>query len=297
MSARADLFRALGALCEPPERGHEVIAEALGLPPGPEAGDYAEAFLFGAYPYASVYLGEEGMLGGEARDRVAGFWRAVGIVPPAEPDHIAALLGLYAALIEAEETAAAVGDRARSTLRRASRKALLWEHLLSWLPAYLDKVVELAPPYFAAWARLLDSALAAEATELGMQAELPLQLRSAAGLPTVDASDGAWVNALLSAVRTGIILTRWDLRRGARQIGVGSRVAERAYMLRTMLEQDAAGTASWLADEASRWAAKHQALEPSLGAVAGFWRARAEATRAALRLVEPARSAATSRGR
>ncbi|HLO34468.1 MAG TPA: molecular chaperone TorD family protein, partial [Candidatus Deferrimicrobium sp.] len=207
MSARADLFRALGAVCEPPDHGHAAIAEALGLPAAPAAGDYAEVFLFGAYPYASVYLGEQGMLGGEARDRVAGFWRALGLTPPAEPDHIAALLGLYAALIEAEETAP---DPATSALCRSSRKALLWEHLLSWLPVYLDKVVDLAPTYYAAWAGLLDASLRDEAAALGEQAELPLQLRAAPGLPEPDAAEAAWIEALLSAVRTGVVLTRAD---------------------------------------------------------------------------------------
>lgn len=280
MSARSDLFRALGAISEPPDRGHAAIAAALGLPAGPADGDYAEVFLFGAYPYASVYLGEEGMLGGEARDRVAGFWRALGLTPPAEPDHIAALLGLYAALIEAEEAeAGSVG----AALARSSRKALLWEHLLSWLPAYLDKVTELAPPYYAAWGRLLHAALADEAAELGGQADLPLQLRAAPGLPQADASSADWVTAMLSAVRTGVVLTRADLRRGARELGIGARVAERAYMLRSMLEQDAVGTTSWLAAEASRAAASHRATEPSFGVVGGFWRERAEASATALR--------------
>ncbi len=280
MSARADLFRALGAVSEPPDPGHAAIAEVLGLPAGPEAGDYADVFLFGAYPYASIYLGEEGMLGGEARDRVAGFWRAIGLTPPAEPDHIASLLGLYAALIEAQETEA---DPVGAALARSSRKALLWEHLLSWLPAYLDKLIEIAPPYYAAWARLLGAALVDEAAELGAQAELPLQLRAAPGLPAPDAPGVDWVQALLSAVRTGVVLTRADLRRGARELGIGARVAERAYMLRSMLEQDAVGTTRWLADEASRAAATHRATEATFGAVSGFWRERAEASEAALR--------------
>lgn len=294
MSARADLFRALGAICEPPEQRHAAIAEALGLPSGPADGDYADVFLFSAYPYASVYLGEHGMLGGEARDRVAGFWRALGIAPPAEPDHIAALLGLYAALIEAEETAP---DAARSALCRSSRKALLWEHLLSWLPPYLAKVVELAPPYYAAWARLLDASLSDEANELGEQAELPLQLRASPGLPEPDAQGTAWTEALLSAVRTGIVLTRADLRRGARELGLGSRVAERSFMLRSMLDQDAPATAAWLATEASRWTARHQAHEAILGRVATFWQTRAEATSAALRALELAVPAAARDGR
>jgi TorA maturation chaperone TorD len=294
MSARADLFRALGSVCEPPEPGHAAIAEALGLPAAPAAGDYAEVFLFGAYPYASVYLGEKGMLGGEACDRVAGFWRALGLAPPAEPDHVAALLGLYAALIEAEETAP---DPGRSALRRSSRKALLWEHLLSWLPPYLDKVAELAPPYYAAWARLLDASLSSEAGELGEQAELPLQLRASPGLPEPDAEGTAWVEALLSAVRTGIILTRSDLRRGARELGLGSRMAERGFMLRSMLEQNAPATAAWLAAEASRWTIRHQANEAILGRVAAFWQTRAQATHAALRSLELAVPSAARDGR
>ncbi|HEX2756543.1 MAG TPA: molecular chaperone TorD family protein [Candidatus Limnocylindrales bacterium] len=289
MRARADLFRALGALCEPPEPGHIAIAAAIGLPGGPASGDYAEVFLFGAYPYASVYLGEEGMLGGEARDRVAGFWRALGIRPPTEPDHIAALLGLYATLIELEESEP---DKARAALARSSRKALLWEHLLSWLPAYLDKLMEIAPPYYADWARLLGDALIDEAADVGGQTELPLQLRAAPGLPETDAPSADWVQALLSAVRTGVVLTRFDLRRGARELGIGARVAERAYMLRSMLEQDAPATTSWLAAEASRWAIRHQEKEATLGRVAVFWRTRAEASNAALRSLAQAVPAA-----
>lgn len=288
MTAGADLFRALGAVSEPPDPGHAAIAEALGLPPGPATGDYAEVFLFGAYPYASVYVGDEGMLGGEARDRVAGFWRALGLVPPGEPDHLASLLGLYAALIEAEEQGP---GSATSAIARSSRKALLWEHLLSWLPVYLDKLIEIAPPYYAAWARILSAALLDEAAELGPQAELPLHLRAASGLPEANAAGADWVQALLSAVRTGVVLTRADLRRGSRDLGIGARVAERAYMLRSMLEQDGQATTSWLAGEASRWARLHEANEAELGNVAAFWRTRAEATTAALRLVEPAMSA------
>ena len=219
------------------------------------------------------------MLGGEARDRVAGFWRALGLTPPAEPDHLAALLGLYAALADAEDAAP---DPARRALCRVSRKALLWEHLLSWLPPYLAKVVELAPPYYAAWARLLDVVLRDEAADLGRQSELPLQLRAAPGLPAPDEPHAAWIEALLSAVRTGVVLTRADLRRGARELGLGSRVAERAYMLRAMLEQDATATAAWLAGEARRAATGHRAREAELGAVADFWRERAEGAEAAL---------------
>ena len=98
-----EVFRALAALCEPPGPQTGTLAAALGLDgPVPDEAGHTELFLFQLYPYASVYLGPEGQLGGPARDRVAGFWRAVGLTPPAEPDHLAALLGLLAALADAE---------------------------------------------------------------------------------------------------------------------------------------------------------------------------------------------------
>ena len=74
--------------------------------------------MFDAAALRLVYLGAEGMLGGAARDRVAGFWRALGLVPPAEPDHLAALLGLAAALADASATSA---SPRRAAARRGTR--------------------------------------------------------------------------------------------------------------------------------------------------------------------------------
>ena len=108
-----EIFRALGALLEPPSPGHERLAAALELGPLPPAADHTDLFDFQLYPYASVYLGAEGMLGGEARDRIAGFWRALGLTPPPEPDHLAVMLGLYAGLCEGPE-----GDRRRLRARQ-----------------------------------------------------------------------------------------------------------------------------------------------------------------------------------
>src|SRR3954470_18741780 len=105
-----ELFRALAVFSEPPDRaGVARVAEALGLGETPGASAYTGVFVFQLYPYASVYVGDEGMLGGEARDRVAGFLAALGLEGhPPEPDHLAALLGAYASLCAAEEAARGV---------------------------------------------------------------------------------------------------------------------------------------------------------------------------------------------
>ena len=81
-------------------------------------------------------------------------WRAsgapLGREVPGEPDHLSALLGLYAGLADAEARESAGAGR---ILRRESRKALLWEHLLSWLPPYLHAVGRDRPPLLSAMGR------------------------------------------------------------------------------------------------------------------------------------------------
>ncbi|GAC1662734.1 MAG: hypothetical protein NVS9B8_00490 [Candidatus Limnocylindrales bacterium] len=284
-SPRAELFRALGVLCESPVPGHDQIAKALGLPGGPDPAEYAAVFLFQSYPYASVHLGPEGMLGGEARDRVAGFWRAVGLVPPAEPDHLAALLGLYATLVDAE---AGEGDVARAVLRREARRALLWEHLLSWALPYLWKLREVAGPYHRGWADLLERALRDEAADLPGPERLPLHLRSAPPLPEPDASADEWVAAILAPVRSGMVIVRGDLATASRDLGLALRMGERAYALKALFQQDAPATLTWLSAQARGWIVRHAAAEPLSGPIASFWRSRAEASLAALRDPWPA---------
>ncbi|HYM90704.1 MAG TPA: molecular chaperone TorD family protein [bacterium] len=275
-----ELLRALATLAEPPGSEHAHLGGLLGLPGAPEPALYTEVFAFNLYPYASVYVGREGMLGGEARDRVAGFWRALGRVPPVEPDHVTALLALYATLAEQE---AADPDPASRLLWRQSRKALLWEHLASWLFVYLDKLGEVAPPFYKSWGALLGEALVAEIQVVGPQEALALHLRLAPALPD-PRQDGAeeFVGALLSPVRSGVLLTRADLTRAARDLGVGVRMGERRFILTSLLSQDAEGMLGWLTAEARGWAARHRTHGWVTGRVARFWAGQAASAAALL---------------
>src|ERR1044071_8776776 len=223
-----ELFRALAVLVEPPGRpGAARVAEALGLGAVPEASAYTDVFVFQLYPYASVYVGAEGMLGGEARDRVAGFLAALGHGVPAEPDHLALLLGAYARLCEAERDEEEGRRRGRV---RGARRALLWEHLLSWLPVYLDKVGRVAPPFYRRWAETLRAALDAEGQELGTQTELPLHLREAPALADPrESSSEEFLKSLLAPARSGLVLVREDLARAARDLRTGVRAGERLF--------------------------------------------------------------------
>lgn len=276
-----ELFRALAVLAEPPVAEAVRVADALELGPVPGAAEYTELFVFQLYPYASVYLGPEGMMGGEARDRIGGFWRALGETPPAEPDHLALMLALYARLVEMEEGAS---EEARRESWSLARRAYLWEHLLSWLPVYLDKLTEIASPFYRGWGRLLAQALTNEAETVGRQSQLPLHLRDAHALfdPRRDGVE-EFLQSLLAPVRSGMILVRSDLTRAARELGLGLRLGERRFILKALFGQDAAGLLEWLAEEATRWQKRHGLHLETLGGVAAAWEERAETSAKLLR--------------
>jgi hypothetical protein len=276
MPANPDLFRALGALCEPPEPAHARLAGVLGLPAPPDAATFTEVFTFQLVPYAAPYLSSDGMLGGEPGDRVAGFWRALHLTPPAEPDHLAALLGLYAALIEQESA----GPWPPEVWREA-RRALLWEHLLTWVPMYADSMTRLPSLFHQEWARLLRQALLAETRVLAPPPEHPLHLRDVPELPDPGSRD--LPRALLAPARSGLLITRREIAGAAAAAGLAARAGGRAFMLGALIEQDATATFGWLAQQAIGWARRHEAAVPALGPIAEHWLGRAQAS---LRILE-----------
>jgi Nitrate reductase delta subunit len=280
-AVRWELLRALGAVADSPAAGRSV-GSALGLDPVSDA-EHTDAFVLNCPPYAAIYLGPEGAIGGEGADRVAGFWRAIGITPPAEPDHLAALLGLYARLGEAEAEAA-VGARRPATAAALaqSRAVLFWEHLWPWLPGYLDAVTDLAVPALTGWADLTRRALAAEASGVPPCPRQPLALREAPSGAEPPAGPGDVIELVTIPVRSGLILTRRRLAEGAGRAGVGFRIGERRFALRAMLEQDPRATLAWLAGEADRWQQRHRDRVPG-DEITRWWAGRAARTGSVLR--------------
>jgi TorA maturation chaperone TorD len=277
-----ELFCALAVLAEPPVAEVAHLADALELGPVPDAAEYTEVFVFQLYPYASVYLGAEGMMGGEARDRIGGFWRALGETPPVEPDHLAVMLALYARLCEMEE---GEGNEARRAGWHRARKAFLWEHLLSWLPVYLSKLeMVTASPFYRRWGEILFEALLSEAKAVGSQSQLSIHLRDALTLidPRRD-EVGEFLQSLLTPVRSGMILVRSDLSGAAHRLGLGLRLGERKFILKALFSQDASGVLDWLAEEASRSVERHRLYRAALGAVAEVWEERAQTSANLLR--------------
>lgn len=270
--SRAGLLRALADLAARPHVGTAAVAEALELPRPPTATEHTDLFDFQVYPYASVHLGEEGMLGGDARDRIAGFLRALDVTPPPEPDHLVVLLHAYTDLTDLAASGAPRADHAR--------RVLLHEHLGSWVGRFLARVVELGAEPLRAWSRLTVATLAAELAQHGPPPELPPALREVPPLPEPeDATAADWTQGLLAPARSGLVIARADLSRAAHELGLGTRVGERAFVLRALLDQDARAVLGWLAREAYRQA---EDLAPVVATggddVAAWWRDRLHRT-------------------
>lgn len=273
--ADGELFRALAVLAEAPGSRHRPIAQALQLP-APQSddqwqADFTQALALRAYPYASIYLGAEGMLGGDARDRIAGFWRALALTPPDEPDHLPVLLSAYAHLVE---------RHAQDPRWANARQALLNEHLLSWLPPWLDRVEVWGPHFYSEWARLLRQALRREVSLLGQTSRLPSHLIAAPALrdPRVDQALDVFIAGLLTPAVSGIILFRDDIQHAAREIGEGCRLCERRLMLRALLEQNTSACLEWLSRYAGTCARAHSQSSELGEAAARHWTARAKRT-------------------
>ena len=72
-----------------------------------------------------------------------------------------------------------------------------------------------------------------------------------------------------------MVITRHDLARLGRDVGLGARIGERRYTLEAFLGQDPRGTLEWLGLHASAWSERAPEPVPSIG---DFWSGRAAET-------------------
>ena len=106
-----------------------------------------------------------------------------------------------------------------------------------------------------------------------------MHLKSAKELSDPRDSEAAdFLAGLLAPARSGVIVTRADLGRMAKELDLGLRAGERRYALEYLLGVEPKLVLEWLATEVKRQADMHRAREPILGATADFLAGRASRT-------------------
>ncbi len=275
-----ELLRALGAVIEKPDATVSRLAAMLELPTQPTASEHAFLFEQQLVPRASRYLSPNGDHAAAICERMASFWRAAGATPPSDADHLGRLLGFYAELVDMQSRET---DEARRHAVGRLRKAVLWEHLLTWVPAYLSKVDLVAPRAYRRWGQLLWQVAAREAWVVGLPVTVPAILTELAALPDPPQGDvEALVAHLVAPARSGVILAPVDVRRAADALHVPAPDGSVREALVALLGVRQAGMLEWLATEARRWETRHERNRELLPALSDHWMRRAHATRTAL---------------
>jgi hypothetical protein len=275
-----ELLRALASVMAPPDAAVARVAATLELPASPTPPEHAFLFQSQLPPLASLYLSANGEAGGDARDRIAGYWRAVGETPPSEPDHLLHMLAFYADLVEQEERES---DESRRHAVARIRRVFYCEQLLAWLPGYVTKVDLIASRTYRRWGQLLEQVVAREAWRAAAQSCLPGTLRRLQELGEPPAGDAdVLLTYLVAPARSGLILAPVDLERAADELHVAAPRGSVRQGLASLFGMRQGPLLNWLAAEAKRWEARHERNRGLLPALSDHWTRRARATRALL---------------
>ena len=143
----ADLWTfGLTAAIRPQAEALEVLASvASALDDDQAAAAYQRVLGFNVFPHSGVFLTPDATVGGGPADAFAYYAASLGaVIPPTGPgaDHVGVQLDVLAFLCGAEADALAAGDVDAGRELRDHQRALLSDHLLPWLPLFLQAVVE-----------------------------------------------------------------------------------------------------------------------------------------------------------
>ncbi len=289
----AALFRA-GVTAEllPIVEAIPELAAQVAQPLDAEEAAAAHQGLFGfqVFPYQSVFLGEDGLLGGRESERVRAAHRAAGYAPGAaadDPDHLAHELALLSFLCGAEADAHADGRAEMAAVARRQQAAVLGDHLLWWLPLFVPAVARQGDGFYAAlagltWALVVDHWQEVDGAAAGTRwAPGGADDADAANEPAAGDAARQIGAHLLRPVRSGLFVSRADLARCARQAGLPHGFGDRRQMVATLLDGAArfdrnaalaAALGELVAGAQGAWATPE--LAPAPAAIRRFWQAR-----------------------
>jgi TorA maturation chaperone TorD len=208
------------------------------------AAAYQQLFGRNVFPYQSVFLDPAFLLGGAESSQVAERYAEAGYPVDAaasEPDHIGYEIGLLAFLCGAEADALADGQARAARHARRLQQTFLDEHLLWWLPVFVQAVCNQQDAFYAAVAAMTQALVVAHRQEIddGRSSDAPLPSSRLPVCPDpLDAPDAGLQEIaafLATPACAGVYLSRADIARLARACDLPCGFGDRRQMLTNFL--------------------------------------------------------------
>lgn len=283
-SSLLPLVRALPGLAEwiPAEVNEDMVAA-----------DHHHLFRFNLFPYQSIFLDAEGLLGGAESDRVRRSYRLCGfaVEEDGNPDHIGHELNLMAFLCGAERDAWEDGEAETARHMRQRQRDFLQSHLLLWIFPLTVGVRRQGQRFYGALADLTlelihDHALALErdgalpeATAFRLPDPPALLKKNKTGLKEIAAY-------LVTPPYAGLFISRDAIGQLGRELeiprGFGDRQQTLVNLMRSAAQYDAfPALLEALQEMVREWAVAYsdqQDKMPELAPFCRLWQARVEKT-------------------
>ncbi len=256
------------------------------------AADYQHLFGFNIYPYASVFLSPDGLLGGPVSDQVRRFFQRAGCaldLTRESADHVGQELAFLAFLLrtEAEMSNGAEAPEV-SRLRRLQRR-FMDHHLLGWLPVFVRALGRQGHPFYARLATFTLDVVLAHRARLGNTPEEEPGIFALSVPPALLEDENTDLNDVAAFLTTppwsGLFLSRDDIRRLGRAGNLPHGFGDRARMLAQVLRAAATydgleALLDRLAVHTTDWRTYFDDLgtRPGLGPIARVWQTRLDAT-------------------
>jgi TorA maturation chaperone TorD len=255
--------------------------------------DHQHAFGWSVPPFEGAFLDPARSIGGEATDALWAIFTAAGFVPDVsreDVEHLATSLRCLAFLSGAEADAIEDGHTGAILRVRELSRRLLDEHLLCWVPTFVNAVERTGLAFPRALAAQIESLLVTHRAALGAPARRHELLAPAIDLDDPETGLREIGEHLATPARCGVFLSRDDVTRIGRGLKVPRGFGDRTQLLVNLLRSAASYDAldallSALEEEMAR---EDDALASEHGIMAELvrpWRERTRETAALLRRV------------
>ena len=265
------------------------------------AADHHHLFRFNLFPYQSIFLDAEGLLGGAESNRVRRSYRSCGfaVKNDGNPDHVGHELGLMAFLCGAERDAWEDGEDEMARRIRRRQRDFLQSHLLLWIFPFVLAVGQQRQPFYEALAELTMDLVYDHALALGNDGTFPqpdsFRLPEPPALLEEKKTGLKEIAAYLATPPyAGLFLSRDAIGRLGRQLeiprGFGDRRQTLVNLMRSAAQYEAfPALIQALQEVAGEWMAAYGRQQERMPELAPFyrpWRARVEETAGLLAEIE-----------